>query len=81
MITDKSYRLLEQKLNLAQKIASIIIYILYAFLHVVIMVIIMNMNFYVILFVVIGAALGFLATSDEYCAKKNTVKCCGTKNN
>ena len=48
-----------------QKIASIIIYLVYALLHVVIMVIIMNMNFYVILFIVIGASLGFLATSDE----------------
>ncbi len=56
-----------------------IIYILYAFLHVVVMVIIMNMNFYVIMFIVIGATLGFLTTSDEYCAKKDDHKCCATK--
>ena len=39
----------------------------------------MNMNFYVILFIVIGATLGFLATSEDYCAKKEDHKCCGTK--
>jgi hypothetical protein len=45
------------------------------------MVIIMNMNFYVILFIVIGASLGFLATSQDFCAKKDDHKCCGNKNN
>lgn len=60
----------EGELNIVQKIASVLIYILYAFLHVVVMIIIMNMNFYVIFFIVIGATLGFMATSEDYCAKK-----------
>ena len=66
--------------NMAQKIASGVIYILYAFVHIIVMVIIMNMNFYVILFIVIGATMGFLATSQDHCAKKDDHKCCVTKN-
>jgi hypothetical protein len=71
VLTDKSYKLMsENELKIAQKFASIIMYLVYAFLHVIVMVIIMNMNFYVIFFIVIGATLGFMATSQDYCAKK-----------
>lgn len=59
-----------EQLNFKQKVANVFVCILHAFLHVVIMVIIMNMNFYVILAFVIGASLGYVATSQEYCAKK-----------
>ena len=53
---------------------------MHAFLHVVVMVIIMNMNFYVIVSIIIGATVGYLVTSNDYCAKKNDHKCCAHKN-
>lgn len=59
-----------EQLNFKQKTANVFVCVMHAFLHVVLMVIIMNMNFYVIFAIVIGASVGYLATSDEYCAKK-----------
>jgi hypothetical protein len=40
------------------------------------MIIIMNMNFYVIVAIIIGATMGYMATSSEYCAKKDNHACC-----
>ena len=71
IITDGGEKsMIYEQLNFKQKVANVIVCIIHAFLHVVIMVIIMNMNFYVILAIVIGTTLGYLATSDEYCAKR-----------
>lgn len=64
-----------------QRVASVFIAVFHAFLHVIIMIIIMNMNFYVIFAIVVGASLGYLATSEDYCAKKADHKCCGLKSN
>lgn len=78
IITDGGEKsIIYEQLNFKQKVANVFVCILHAFLHVVIMVIIMNMNFYVIFAIVIGTTLGYIATSDEYCAKKQSHACCG----
>lgn len=59
-----------EQMNFKQKATNVFVCIMHGFLHVVLMVIIMNMNFYVIFAIVIGTSLGYLATSDDYCAKK-----------
>lgn len=77
VITESDYKSLEDaRLNFKQKVVSVFIYFLHAFLHVVIMVIIMNMNFYVIISIILGASAGYLVTSNEYCAKKAQNNCC-----
>lgn len=74
-LEDEKFTAYDQ-LNFKQKAANLFVCIMHAFLHVVLMVIIMNMNFYVIFAIVIGASVGYLVTSDDYCAKKENHACC-----
>ncbi len=49
--------------------------IIYAFLHVSIMLVMMSMNGYVILAIIAGYTLGFAVFSDKPCASKNETGC------